>query len=45
MGYCHPEKTNVNRSEAEVDIDFQGVTISMLSSCAVNNYYIILNVN
>ena len=36
MGNCHPEKTYVDRSEAEVDIGFRGVTI---------NYYIILNVN
>ena len=25
---CHPEKTNVDRGEAEVDIDFRGVTSS-----------------
>ena len=25
---CNPEKTNVDRGEAEVDNDFRGVTIS-----------------
>ena len=28
MENCHPEKTNVDRAEAEVDIGLQGVTIS-----------------
>ena len=28
MGNCHLEKTDVDRGEAEVDIGFQGVTIS-----------------
>ena len=28
MENCHPEKTNVDRGEAEVDIGLQGVTIS-----------------
>ena len=28
MGNCHPEKTNVDRGEAEVDIGFRGLTIS-----------------
>ena len=28
MGNCHPEKTNVDRGEAEVDIGFLGMTIS-----------------
>ena len=28
MGHCHPEKINVDRGEAEVDIGFRGVTIS-----------------
>ena len=28
MGNCHPEKTNVHRGEAEVDIGFLEVTIS-----------------
>ena len=41
---CHPEKTNVDRGEALVYIRFQGVTFPMLSSPAVNNYDIILNV-
>ena len=45
MGNCHPEKTNVNRGEAEVDIGFREVTISLLPFHAVNNYYIILNVD
>ena len=27
LGNCHPEKTNVDRNEAEVDIAFRGVTI------------------
>ena len=27
MGNCHSEKTKVDRSEAEVDIGFRGVTI------------------
>ena len=26
MGNCHPEKTNVERGEAEVDIGFRGLT-------------------
>ena len=35
MGNCHPEKTNVDRGEAEVDIDFRGVTIShVILSCS-----------
>ena len=45
MGNCYLEKNNVDRAEAEVDIVFRGVTIPMLPSYAVNNYYIILNVN
>ena len=28
MGNCHPEKTNVDRGEAKVDIGFRGVVIS-----------------
>ena len=31
MENCHPEKTNVDRGEAEVDIGLQGVTISHVS--------------
>ena len=27
MGNCHPEKTYIDRGEAEVDIGFRGVTI------------------
>ena len=35
MGNCHPEKTNVDRGEAEVDIGFRGVTISHVTlSCS-----------
>ena len=45
MGNCHPEKTNVDRAEAEVDIGFRGLTISPVPSRAVNNHYIILNVS
>ena len=30
MGNCHPEKTNVDRGEAEVDIGFRGVTIFII---------------
>ena len=46
MRNCYPEKTNVDQGEAEVNIAFRGVTLfSMLPSRAVNNYYIILNVN
>ena len=41
----HPEKTNVDRGEAEDDIGFRGVTVSHLISRAVNNYYIILVLN
>ena len=26
MGNCHPEKTNVDRGEAEAEIGFRGVT-------------------
>ena len=43
--YCHPEKTNVDWGEAEVDIGFEGWKFPMLPSRAVNIYYIILNVN
>ena len=43
MANCHPEKTNVYRGKAEVDIDF--LEFPMLPSSAVNTYYIILNVN
>ena len=32
MGNCRPEETNVDRVEAEVDIDFRGLTISL--SCS-----------
>ena len=48
MGNCHPEQTNVDRGEAEVDIQFgfRGVTIShVIPSRAVNIYNIILNAN
>ena len=45
MGNCHPEKTKVGQGEGKVDIGFRGVTIPMLPSRAVNNYYIVLNVN
>ena len=45
MGNCHPVKTNVDRGEAEVYIGFKGGQFSMLPSCAVNTYYILLNVN
>ena len=31
MGNCHPEETNVDRGEAEVDIGFRGVTISYVT--------------
>ena len=43
----HPEKTNVDRGEAEVDTSFRGFTISYVTvpSRAVNIYYIKLNVN
>ena len=35
MGNCHPEKTNVDRGEAEVDIGIKGVTISHVTvSCS-----------
>ena len=35
MGNCHPEETNVDRGEAEVDIGFRGVTISYVTlSCS-----------
>ena len=35
MGNCHPEKTNVDRGEAEVDIGFRGVTIYRVTlSCS-----------
>ena len=35
MGNCHPEKNNVDRGEAEVDIGFGGVTISHVTlSCS-----------
>ena len=30
MGSCSPEKTNVDLGEAEVDIGFRGVTISVV---------------
>mgnify|MGYP003687683409 CR=1 FL=1 len=41
MGNCHPSKTNVNRGRAKVNIGFQGVTISHVSSHAVNIYIIL----
>ena len=45
MGNCYPEKTNVDRGEAEVDIGFGGVTISHVTvSCSQYLYNIILNV-
>ena len=31
MRNCHPEKTDVNRGEAEADICFRGVTISLVT--------------
>ena len=35
MENCHPEKTNVYRGEAKVDIGFQKVTISHVTlSCS-----------
>ena len=35
MGNCHPEKSNVDRGEAEVDIGFLGVTIVQVTlSCS-----------
>ena len=35
MGNCHPEKTNIDQSEAEVDIGFRGVAISHVNlSCS-----------
>ena len=35
MGKYHPEKTNVDRGEAEVDIGFRWVTIShVILSCS-----------
>ena len=42
MEHCHPEKTNVDRGEAKVDIGFRGVTISnvTLSCCEYLLYYI-----
>ena len=30
MGICHPEKTNVDRGEAEVDIGFGGMLIKYI---------------
>ena len=41
MGNCHTEKSNIDRGEAEVDIVFQGVTISnaTLSCCQYLLYY------
>ena len=35
MGNCHPKKTIVDGSEAEVEIGFRGVTISNVPSRAV----------
>ena len=40
MGNFHPSKINVNRGEAEVDIDFRGVTYPKLLSLAVNIYIV-----
>ena len=41
MENCHPEKTNVDRGQAEVDIGFLGVTIShvTLSGSQLLLYY------
>ena len=47
MENCYPEKTNVDRGEAEVDISFRGVTISHVNfsySQYLYMYNIILNV-
>ena len=41
MGSCHPDNTNVDRGEAEVDICFRGVTISHVTlSCSQYLYNI-----
>ena len=35
MGNCHPEKTNVDQGEDEIDIGFRGETISQVTfSCS-----------
>lgn len=39
-GNCHPEKTNIDRGEVEVDIDFRGVTIIHVTlSCSKKLLY------
>ena len=41
MGNCHPEKTNVDRGEPEVDIGFRAVTVSHVTlSCSQYLYNI-----
>ena len=35
MGNCHPEKTNVDLGEADVDICFRGVKSFHIAPCAV----------
>ena len=46
MGNSHPEKTNVDQGEAEIDIGFREKwQFPVLPSTAVNNYSVILNVN
>ena len=41
-GNCHPEKTNIDRGEVEVDIDFRGVTIIHVTlSCSKKLLYYI----
>ena len=40
MGNCQPEKTNVHRGEDDLDIGFQGVTISHVTlSCSQKLLY------
>ena len=39
-GNCHLEKTNIDRGEVEVDIDFRGVTIIHVTlSCSKKLLY------
>ena len=39
IGNCHSEKTNFDRVEVEIDIRFQGVTISHVTLSCSQNFY------
>ena len=35
-GNCQPEKTNVDRGEAEIDIDYRGQNVLYYAECLSN---------